>query len=812
MSRLVRALATLLTITAIATTPQAFGAPTAPVGRQTGPTAQGSLPTVSPTPQHMARVSEDVKLTGRAEVVVGDDTDDAARTLLIATLRAHGVERIDVRDRASGRSRLTVLLGPATRPDLDRALAGTAIPDHGEGYALRVGRNAERLPTVALGGTDATGQYYAVQTLRQLFVATDEDDERRIAGAGISDYPSMPLRGSIEGFYGPPWTNAERLDQMDFLGDVKSNTYVYAPKDDPYHRDKWRDPYPADKLAELRALVERAAANHVRFTFAVSPGASVCYSDPEDTKALTAKLQAMYDVGVRSFSVPLDDISYTRWNCDGDQAKFGAPGRGAAATAQVGLLNEVQRGFIAGRDGANPLQMVPTEYGDLTDTAYKQTIRSTLDPAVQVMWTGTDVVPQEITNAQASEAAELFGRKVFVWDNYPVNDFGRTAGRLLLAPYDKRESGLSDHLSGIVSNPMNQEAASKLAVFTMSDFSWNDRGYDRTRSGRQAALYLAGGDRRTADAVQTFVDLNHAAPTFGAEPWQPQAPVFSAELERFWDDYRTDEPRAIREFRPTVAAITKAPETIRAGVPDKLFLSDASRWLDATKLWGQAMGRGLDTLAAIEAGDASTAAAQRDAMDARADEASKITVDPVEHHQLGQVKIGDPFIADFVTHVQNLHDDSMGLPPLRELARGRTATQISDYNWGGAFPFTADKSVNGDRFDFSATSGKEAQPWWQVDLGASADLEQIKIYNRTDCCSGRLKDYYVLVSDEPFSGTLADQLGKPGVWSHHEADQAGSPTTIDTTAKGRYLRVWLAVETPGELNMAEVEIFGRAQG
>ncbi|MFE5025785.1 beta-N-acetylglucosaminidase domain-containing protein [Streptomyces sp. NPDC056656] len=136
---------------------------------------------------------------------------------------------------------------------------------------------------------------------------------------------------------------------------------------------------------------------------------------------------------------------------------------------------------MATHDGANPLQMVPTEYGDLTDTAYKQEIRGNLDKNIEVMWTGTDVVPPEITNDQAQKASELFGRKVFVWDNYPVNDFGRTSGRLLLAPYDKREPGLSEHLSGLVSNPMNQEAAGKLAVFAMSDFSWNDRGYDRTR-------------------------------------------------------------------------------------------------------------------------------------------------------------------------------------------------------------------------------------------------------------------------------------------------------------------------------------------
>ncbi|MGW5442114.1 beta-N-acetylglucosaminidase domain-containing protein [Streptomyces asiaticus] len=82
----------------------------------------------------------------------------------------------------------------------------------------------------------------------------------------------MPLRGVIEGFYGSPWTHAERMDQLAFYGDVKMNTYIYAPKDDPYHREKWREPYPAAKLAELGELVRQATDHHVRFTFAVSPG------------------------------------------------------------------------------------------------------------------------------------------------------------------------------------------------------------------------------------------------------------------------------------------------------------------------------------------------------------------------------------------------------------------------------------------------------------------------------------------------------------------------------------------------------------
>lgn len=614
----------------------------------------GELPVVSPTPQKIDRAGQDVRLGRDAEIVVGEDTDAAARGLLAEVLRKNGVRDTDVRERASGRAGLTVLLGGSARPDVAEALRGTEVPEQAEGYALRVHKGAKQRGTVALGGTDAAGQFYAVQTLRQLI--TGAHGPRRIAGASVSDHPSMPLRGSIEGFYGPPWTTDERLDHMGFLGDTKANTYVYAPKDDPYHREKWREPYPADKLDELGALVDKARENHVRFTFAVSPGASICYSDPADLKALKDKLQSVYDLGVRTFSVPLDDISYTEWNCEGDQQKYGDPGRAAAAEAQVELLNAVQKEFVATHEGTRPLQMVPTEYGDLTETAYKKTMREKLDGAVEIMWTGTDVVPPEITNEQAERASELFGRKVFVWDNYPVNDFDRTKGRLLLAPYDKRDPGLSEHVTGIVSNPMNQAAASKLAVFTMNDFSWNDRGYDRDRSGKQAARYAAGGDARTTAAMRTFVDLNHAAPTFGEEPWQPQSPVLSGQLDAFWKKYATDPAGAVRDLRPVADDIARTPGVLREGVEDRFFLADAALWLDATELWGDSMRQGLRVLTAVREGDEAAAAKARAAMDEAASAASKITVDPDEHHQVGPVKIGDPFIEDFLAKVRTAQD------------------------------------------------------------------------------------------------------------------------------------------------------------
>src|SRR5690606_16003922 len=139
----------------------------------------------------------------------------------------------------------------------------------------------------------------------------------------------------------------------------------------------------------LRELVERAAANHVRFTFAVSPGVSICYSDRADTDALLAKLQALYDLGVRAFSVALDDIDHTRWNCEADAEAFGPASEEAAARAQVQLLNTVQRELVAARPDVHPLQMVPTEYRRTDDSPYRAVLRAELDPEIEVMWTGT---------------------------------------------------------------------------------------------------------------------------------------------------------------------------------------------------------------------------------------------------------------------------------------------------------------------------------------------------------------------------------------------------------------------------------------
>ncbi|WP_075660859.1 beta-N-acetylhexosaminidase family protein [Streptomyces acidiscabies] len=614
-----------------------------------------ALPQVTPQPQQLTANGTLLTVPPRVHIRTAGQQDLPTHDLVVSTLRAAGATDIDEAPLpATGvdPADLTVVIGGIQDNPVADALraAGGQVPATlpAEGYAL-ASRAAPGGGSIILAGADASGMYYAAQTLRQLASGTS------LAAVSVVDHPLMPLRGAIEGFYGSPWTHAERLDQLAFYGALKMNTYLYAPKDDPYHRERWRDPYPPQLLAQLGELVRQATDHHVRFTFALSPGVSICYSSAADRTALEAKLQAVYDLGVRSFSVPLDDISYTRWNCTADQTAYGAPSQQSAARAQVGLLNALQGQFLAARPGTQPLQMVPTEYGDVTDTPYKKTIREQLDTRVEVMWTGTDTVPPRITVQDASRAAAVWGRKVFLWDNYPVNDYGQAEGRLLLAPYSAREPGLHAQLSGLVLNPMNQAAASKVALFGGADFAWNDTSYDAQRAWRAAAAYLSNGNPSTVEALLAFFDVEHLAPTFGASPWQPQAPQLAAklsELRTAWASGAKDS--ALRALRPYAQLLTATPDRITTGVTDPGFVADCTPWLNALRLWGPAFERTLDALTARLSANEPEAQRLFTEASSLATRAGAIQTIPGETRPQGPVRVADGVLDTFLTEARSL--------------------------------------------------------------------------------------------------------------------------------------------------------------
>jgi alpha-L-fucosidase len=163
---------------------------------------------------------------------------------------------------------------------------------------------------------------------------------------------------------------------------------------------------------------------------------------------------------------------------------------------------------------------------------------------------------------------------------------------------------------------------------------------------------------------------------------------------------------------------------------------------------------------------------------------------------------GLPAIATFAAYGD-------GAPPAN-LALGRPATQSTTHDLGADASRAVDGNTDGNFWDNSVTHTSDTRPdpapWWQVDLGDSAPIGTINIYNRTDCCAERLSDYWVFTSDTPFDTTKTpdEQAATPGVWSTHETTQAGGPSQLTVGATGRY--VMIQQNGPTVLSLAEVEV------
>src|SRR5262245_55193511 len=115
------------------------------------------------------------------------------------------------------------------------------------------------------------------------------------------------IGGIIEGFYGRPWSWDERADVMRFCHERGMTHYVDAPKNDPKHRDAWRDHYEGH---ELDGFARLAGENTLAVGFGISPGLSMDYTSDNDRGALAAKVDQVVGAGIRLVVLALDDIPF----------------------------------------------------------------------------------------------------------------------------------------------------------------------------------------------------------------------------------------------------------------------------------------------------------------------------------------------------------------------------------------------------------------------------------------------------------------------------------------------------------------------
>lgn len=326
-----------------------------------------------------------------------------------------------------------------------------------EGYVLDIDNN------ISIDGNDLSGLFYGIITLIKILKQSDNFIEKCI----IEDYPNIRYRGYIEGFYGYPWSHNDRIDLMQFGGENKFNTYIYAPKDDPYHRKSWRDLYPEEKAKEIKELAEQGHINNIKFVWTIHPGDTIDLLSEEDFKSTIKKLEQLYNLGVRQFGVLFDDISGI---ADGKK--------------QADYINRVDTEFVKAKKDVEPLLTVGTRYCEAWGPSMEQYFKvflETLHKDVEIMWTGAatmsnmsyeqlDAPKRKINNSSKDLA---------VWWNYPVNDYCNS--RMLMGKLENLKPDLTN-ATGFFSNPMHQAQASKQALFCIADHNWNTKAFDCDKS------------------------------------------------------------------------------------------------------------------------------------------------------------------------------------------------------------------------------------------------------------------------------------------------------------------------------------------
>lgn len=414
-------------------------------------------------------------------------------------------------------------------------------------YRLKVDKNG-----IEIVGYDERGAFYGLQTLRQL-VESPAVAEGRLPYVEINDYPDLKYRGVVEGFYGTPWSHEVRMSLIDFYGKFKMNSYLYGPKDDPYHScPNWRLPYPEQEAEQIKGLIEACRRNRVDFVWAIHPGQDIKWNE-EDYQNLVNKFNWMYDLGVRAFALFFDDIS----------------GEGTNPVKQTELLNRLTTDFVKTKGDVAYLTVCPTDYSKLWANPTPQgplaIYGETLDPSVEVFWTG-DVVCSDLTPETMAWVNSRIKRPAYFWWNYPVTDYVRHI--ILQGPVYGLDTTLTaKDLCGIASNPMEHGEASKLALYGVADYTWNVSDYNPIDNWERGLGELMPEAR---EAYRTFAI--HSCDTENGyrrdESWETRifrlADWNDAVAEALWQEFDR---------------VEKAPGEIERGCTNRQLVKELGPWL-----------------------------------------------------------------------------------------------------------------------------------------------------------------------------------------------------------------------------------------
>ena len=373
---------------------------------------------------------------------------------------------------------------------------------------------------VTILGEDDDAVYYGLATLDD---AMETVAGQQLTCATIEDYANMQYRGIVEGFYGKVYSVEDILSLFEYMEDNKMNTFVYGPKGDPYHLGNWRDEYPTEITDEqrfygmmtqddMRTITAAAAENNISFAWSIHPAMQngINFTNRDSVEQgiddIMEKFSHMYDLGVRQFGVFVDDI-------DTGVALRGSENQAYMMAELQRRLEDKYNGSEDPADHVAGTYYVPSFYAlNFGSTSQLETNLGAFreqnkDNNVIMMMTGSGVW-SPIRNSDLLKIQQYTGKKPVMWWNYPVND--NIDDQMLMNRLDSVYATDLDVTAslGVLSNPMNQAEASKVALYGVADYTWNTANFD-VQSNWEESFASYTDDPAMQEALRVFA--SHAA-------------------------------------------------------------------------------------------------------------------------------------------------------------------------------------------------------------------------------------------------------------------------------------------------------------
>lgn len=539
---------------------------------------------IYPIPQSINYSDGEVNVKNKANVIFEEGIDEATKNRLYETLAIKGISYEVSNEIKSDQTNFLVGINESNGI-VDNYFKNKELNDNEhfnkiDSHIVSVNENV-----IAVLGKDTDSAFYGVTSLKLIFNQVEGDGVRELL---IKDYSDGHWRGFIEGYYGIPWSNENRKDLMEFGGDFKMNAYIFAPKDDEYHSLKWREPYPAEKLAELKDLAEVGAKTKNKFIWTIHPFLKdgMKFDTEEnyqsDLAKVIAKFEQLYSIGVRQFGVLADDAE-------------------GEAKDQVRLMKDLEKWRLEKGDVYSFL-FVPKVYtkeaagGDVANE-YLNTI-SEMPESTEILWTG-DVILGHVKEDSFDFFKEAVGREPFMWLNWPVNDINDN--HLLMGKGEMLDKTVTN-FRGIVTNPMQQAQASKVALFAISDYGWNRTGFDMDKSWEDSFKYI---EPDATEELHTFAKhMSDPAPS-----WHGLTLEESEELRPIIQDFtkKLFRKESIIEDSKTVLAeyqeILDATNNFAQKSKNELMKSDIKGWVDSLRDLSEATIAYVNSAIALEEGN-----------------------------------------------------------------------------------------------------------------------------------------------------------------------------------------------------------------